>query len=198
MSIERIQPDMSPKWEKEPAPSIKKETAPPASQGGTQAAQNKNTGAAVHPASLTSKIQSASQAAAHHSVRKTVWAGNPAEVMSQMQAMVEKLKSIGTQAQVSMQISEVGQSMVITRQELEKASRDEIVVSMSPNSDGKASYWDKLSVSAKARTINRLKDRLHAMELERSRLTKTLSEQVNSGSYQVSGEEILNGMAQET
>jgi hypothetical protein len=102
-----------------------------------------------------------------------------------------------TRTQVNMQISSVGQEIALTRQELDKANRDQVVTEQGVQNDGHLSTWEKLSVTAKARTINRLKDKLQEMELERSRLHADLSEQVNTGIYRASGQEILKGMLEE-
>ncbi len=149
------------------------------------------------PTSVNAKSVQTTNNAKGEAGLKTVWVGKPGEAMAQMQSMVDKLKSMQNQYQTNMQIEDVGHSMALTRQELDKASRDQLASAQGPEGDGKLSYWERLSVSSKARTINKLKDQLHELELERSRLLKDLSAQVASGSYSASGEEILKGMTEE-
>ena len=59
------------------------------------------------------------------------------------------------------------------------------------------SYWDQLEVVEKAQKINQLKTKIAGMELQRSQLVSSLKEQVMNGSYQASGNQILEGMLRE-
>lgn len=189
MSIESIQPmpDRSPQWENDKIINVKKE--------GAQAGPVPGRGSGAENAAASKIVKP--DTGGTKPARTTVWVGHPDQAMSQMQAMTEKLQAMQTRNQVSQKISDVGQDIALTRQELEKASRDQSLAQQGVQADARLTTWEKLSVTAKARTINRLKDKLQEMELERSRLHADLSQQVNSGSYRVSGEEILKGMTEE-
>jgi predicted RNase H-like nuclease (RuvC/YqgF family) len=185
MSFERIQPrtEVNPFWDKETPVVPKKETAGvPAKnnqpkttgKGALEAAGKQNQAAAV---AATNKQGKVSQS-------------EPAQ--SPLQTASEKIQALVAQNQLNQQISAVGQEMAVTQQEMDQADRDQGNVV----SGSSGSYWNKLSVSEKARTINQLKEKLENLDLEQSQLQSRLTEEINSGKYQASGTDIVKGMLQ--
>lgn len=167
MAIERVQPpsDRSPQWEKKDVIQPK-------------------------PAQASAAASSHAQAAAHRA--GAAKAGAPVRVNPEIAP--EKPKAGIDVAQTQIQINEVDQTVVMTQQQLNKATQEQIAGELEA---GDWSYWQKLDVVAKARTINHLKDKLQALQLKRHELISTLSEQVQNGTYRVSGAEIAQGIASE-
>jgi hypothetical protein len=200
MSVDRIQPRnaINPLWDKEAgtaAAAAKKASAAPA--------------ATTSPAKTTAPKEpinrslegaatgnTASTAKATKPAKTNIWGDISKESLSRLHAVSEKLQAVGDQSKINQQISSVGQDIVVTQQELDAAARTQNTVTVGTSNSGDSSYWDKLSVTEKARTINQLKDKLQKMELEQSQLQSQLSESINSGTYSVSGEEIVSGIQQ--
>lgn len=191
MTIERIQPPAgpSPQWQAdefkpvEPKETAKSAPAAPAPQ--THMHTQKDMTAAVNR----------TDAAAGKRKSRTP----SAQVATATQEITaDKIRAMQVRSQTEMKITALDQSLYITRQELVKAAHEQLLA----ESDGQAagnevSYWDKLDVVEKARTINQLKDRLQGMELQRGDLVAQAAKQVQANSYRVTGAEILTGILEE-
>lgn len=169
MAIDRIQPpsDMSPHWEKS-----------------TAANTAKSSGAGV-PANAE-----AAQAAAggkEHSARPAGW------MKADLQDLVGKLKTSQTLSQTNSRISTVDQSLALTEQELLKTQQ----AMANALNEPAASYWQQMDMVDKARTINRLKDKVMQLQIERGDLVSSLAQQIQQGTYRATGEEIARGMNEE-
>ncbi|NTV52180.1 MAG: flagellar biosynthesis anti-sigma factor FlgM [Candidatus Firestonebacteria bacterium] len=195
MSIDRIQPrnDIDLVWKKENKAIPKKEKSAASPAGSPKKAVNAQTtpGPVKGHAPAEATAAGGKAAAANQG---GIWGDISRESLSRLQSISEKVQSVGQQSQLNQQISAVEQEIVVTRQELEKTARAQGNTNLEISGGKPASYWDQLSVSDKARTINRLKDKLEQMELQQSELQGQLSDAINSGSYAVSGEDIVKGM----
>jgi hypothetical protein len=198
MSVDRIQPRnaINPLWEKESggaaAAAAKKASKAPAAT--TSPAK---TTAPKEPINRSLEGTTTANAAKTAKPAKTnIWGDISKESLSRLHAVSEKLQAVGDQSKINQQISSVGHDIVVTQQELDAAARTQNSSTVGTSNGGNSSYWDKLSVTEKARTINQLKDKLQKMELEQSQLQSQLSESINSGTYTVSGEEIVSGIQQ--
>jgi hypothetical protein len=172
MAIDRVQPPsgMSPHWDKKAISAAKPATR---SLQGPQAAD------AVQAARTGGR--------AGRSNHKSAAPAN-------LQALSEKLKASQSQGQDQIRLSALDKSLVVTQQELAKATQEQISDTRGVN----GSYWENLDVVEKARAINRLKDKLAQLQTERGQLVASLTEQVRQGTYHVSGEEIATGIAEES
>jgi anti-sigma28 factor (negative regulator of flagellin synthesis) len=82
-------------------------------------------------------------------------------------------------------------TLILTRQELAKATRGQ---GRDAFTVGQESNGLQPDADAKVRSNNRLKDKLLALEQQRSEAADELAQQIRSGTYRVSGSEILKGM----
>jgi anti-sigma28 factor (negative regulator of flagellin synthesis) len=191
MSLDRIQPRnaINPLWEKENSAAVKKDGSAPAASAAQAPSAKTSAKPGVGPAAAKNSAQAAPKTQAP---RRNIWGTISQDSISRLHSVSQKIQAVGTQSQLNQQISAVGQDIVVTQQELSQASR----TTDEPGGagGGNGSYWDKLSVTEKARTINQLKDKLQKMEVQQSQLQNQLAEEINSGTYAVSGEEVVNGM----
>jgi len=177
MAIDRIQPpsDRSPQWNKNDTPAAERREA-----------------ARPNPVQHTDVNQAA------HAAQQKAKAGTPQSVnhtQSLAENAAEKIKALQQQCQTEIKLTSVSETLAAARQELTQASQEHMAGVM--ETDLNASYWQKLDVVEKARAINRLKDKVQDLELQRRDLVESLSRQVRSGTYQVTGAEIAQGMVEE-
>jgi len=96
--------------------------------------------------------------------------------------------------QTQAQLSQVDRTLLLTQQELAQSRQAQVAEGQDV---ADPSFWQRLDVVQKGRAINRLKEKLHDLELQRSELVSDLSKQVQAGTYSVSGAEILAGIMNE-
>lgn len=177
MSIDRIHAssDKSPQW----------------SQTTKNVSENKE--AARTPSKPTVNPHPSAAAARNPSKAEQVKSVNANPVA--LESAADKIRQLQEQVHGQAQIRSVDSSIAVTQQELNQASREQL--SDLAEIGATASYWDRLSVVEKARAINRLKDKVRDLELDRGALVDRMSRLVQSGNYRVTGEEIAAGMAEE-
>lgn len=115
---------------------------------------------------------------------------------SEAQTLSQQLNQLRALSQTQTQVTEISQALQQVREDLASASQERLRELFGVIS-GKASLWENMNLQEKATVINQLKDKIRSLELERTALVRSLREQVQSGAYQVSGEEILQGMIEE-
>jgi hypothetical protein len=118
--------------------------------------------------------------------------------IAELQAMTDKIKQNNEIHQTRNEIMSMGNSLLEMQQDLSEANSERYARSIDvEGAYSKLSYWDKLDVVSKSQTINRLKDEITNVTIDRANLVNSLKEQVVSGGYQPSGAAILKGMIDE-
>lgn len=117
----------------------------------------------------------------------------------ELQAMTEKIKAAMEQEKTRKELHAVEKEITKTRQALQEAAaeKSEYAWEMTSKGMGEVSYWDKLELVEKTRKINQLKEKVTELEQDRRAYVQELKNQVQDGSYQVTGMEVLQGMMEE-
>lgn len=189
MSIDRIQPPAS------ASASWQPDEYRPAESRGVPAVPSAGAANLARPEQTATPARSPEENAAALTEAK-----KPAlkSAVASIEMMAQKLKALQAQSQTDKEITSLDQELYATRQELAKVAHEKLLAEAGTQSaEAENSYWSGLDVVDKARTINKLKDRLEELELERSALVKQAAQQLQDGTYRVSGAEILAGMLEE-
>ncbi|MCD4813453.1 hypothetical protein K8S19_07165 [bacterium] len=118
-----------------------------------------------------------------------------AQSLVELQTATDKLRQSNHAFHTRSQISELGRSIVETKDSLHQAAQErmEAIVQAS----GESSFFNSMGIMEKAQHINRLKDDIKNMEIERGALVGDLREKVMSNQYDPGGMDILQGMLEE-
>lgn len=115
---------------------------------------------------------------------------------SEVQTLRQQLDQLRALSQTQTQVSEISQTLQQVRKDLASASQERLQ-ELFGVIRGETSLWESMSLQEKAVVINQLKEKIRSLELERTALVQSLREQVQGGTYQASGSEILQGMMEE-
>ncbi|MEW6517291.1 MAG: flagellar biosynthesis anti-sigma factor FlgM [candidate division FCPU426 bacterium] len=114
----------------------------------------------------------------------------------ELESITQQMDQLRQLSQNRNAVSEINQTLSQMRQDLKSASQERLQEFFG-TINGEGSAWQNLTLQEKAYEINQLKDKIRSLELERTALVQNMREQIQSGTYRVSGTEILKGMLEE-
>lgn len=118
--------------------------------------------------------------------------------IAELQAMAEKIKQSTEQSQTRHEIMSMGNSLIEMQHDLTSAHAKRYAENLQAEETyTQLSYWDKLDVVSKSQTINKIKEEINDVTIDRAHLVNQLKEQIASGDYRPSGAAILKGMLNE-